>query len=136
MASLMPGISLRAYGGIAGLGAGLICNSFAKGTVTGPDGAVGGIAGYAFEKIENCSAACNVSSEGDNANVGALVGNNQDAQDAVSNCRWVSGLGADKAIGAGDKLVSTDVVASESVLPALSLLIIFFHVDCSSLFTF
>ena len=120
MAPLMPGASLRAYGGVAGLGGGLICNTFAKGTVTGPDGAVGGIAGYAFEKIENCSAACNVSSEGDNANVGALVGNNQDAQDAVSNCRWVSGLGADKAIGAGDKLVSTDVVASESALPATS----------------
>lgn len=116
----IPGVSLRAYGGVAGLGAGLICNTFAKGTVTGPDGAVGGIAGYAFEKIENCSAACNVSSEGDNANVGALVGNNQDAQGAVSNCRWVSGLGADKAIGAGDKLDSTDVVAAESALPATS----------------
>ena len=125
MAPLIPEASLvRAYGGVAGLGAGLICNSFAKGTVTGPDGAVGGIAGYAFGKVENCSAACNVSSEGDNANVGALVGNNQDAQGAVSNCRWVSGLGADKAIGAGDKLDSTDVVAAESALPATSVAMI------------
>ncbi|WP_298779375.1 Synerg-CTERM sorting domain-containing protein [uncultured Fretibacterium sp.] len=110
-----------ALGGIYGIFWGDVnsYNCFARGSLSG-GGTVGGVAGKATGTIENSSAACKIET-GPNAVSGAIAGNNAGA---VKECRWVSGLGAERAVGSGAEPVSTDVVASESGLPATSIAVV------------
>ena len=110
-----------ALGGIYGISWGYVSsyNCFARGSLSG-GGTVGGVAGKATGTIENSSAACKIET-GPNAVSGALVGDNAGA---VKECRWVSGLGAERAVGNGAEPVSTDVAASESALPATSIAVV------------
>ena len=78
------------------------------------------MAGKATGTIENSSAACKIET-GPNAVSGAIAGDNAGA---VKECRWVSGLGAERAVGNGAEPVSTDVAASESALPATSIAVV------------
>ena len=113
--------SVIALGGIYGVFWGNVntYNCFARGSLSG-GGTVGGVAGKATGTIENSSAACKIET-GPNAVSGALVGDNAGA---VKECRWVSGLGAERAVGSGAEPVSTDVAASESGLPATSIAVV------------
>ena len=108
-----------ALGGIYGDYSAGTYNCFARGSLSG-GGTVGGVAGKATGTIENSSAACKIET-GPNAVSGAIAGNNAGA---VKECRWVSGLGAERAVGSGAEPVSTDVVASESGLPATSVVLV------------
>ena len=58
---------------------------------------------------------------GPNAVSGTIAGNNAGV---VKECRWVRGLGAERAVGSGAEPVSTDAVASESALPATSIAVV------------
>ena len=108
-----------ALGGIYGDYSAGTYNCFARGSLSG-GGTVGGVAGKATGTIENSAAACKIVA-GPNAVSGAIAGNNTGA---VKECRWVRGLGAERAVGNGAEPVSTDVVASESGLPATSVVLV------------
>ena len=122
--SLAVGSSLQiALGGIYGKYSGNYSagtyNCFARGSLSG-GGTVGGVAGKATGTIENSSAACKIVA-GPNAVSGTIAGNNAGV---VKECRWVRGLGAERAVGSGAEPVSTDAVASESALPATSIAVV------------
>ena len=108
-----------ALGGIYGDYSAGTYNCFARGSLSG-GGTVGGVAGKATGTIENSAAACKIVA-GPNAVSGAIAGNNAGV---VKECRWVSGLGAERAVGSSVEPVSTDVVASESGLPATSIAVV------------
>ena len=110
---------LIALGGIYGDYSAGTYNCFARGSLSG-GGTVGGVAGKATGTIENSAAACKIVA-GPGAASGAIAGDNAGA---VKECRWVRGLGAERAVGSGAEPVSTDVVASESGLPATSVVLV------------